>query len=425
VARSPLSEGLIQANGRIEGDRITVGAKLAGRVRTLAVREGDSVEANQTLVVLDDTQADARVAQAKAALGQADGRHRQATAAIAEADAEVTRAVAFVAEARARRDHAAQAVTAAAARVDAARSGVVVLRREVDLAIATADAGVRQARAAAARARAAEVQARRDAERYAWLAAQELVEPQRAEQAELAWIAAQSELVAAASAVAQAESLASDAALGPGRIGVREDELRAVEAQRAQQTAAVAQAEATVEAAGVATTAARAVLEQARAALGQAAAGRDQAAAALTEAESARGDLTIVAPARGVVVTRIVNAGEVVGAGAPLLELVDLDRLYLEVFVPETAIGKVRLGLPARVHVDAFPSQPYAATVKFIASRAEFTPKEVQTPDERVRLVYAVRLYVDRNPDHRLTPGLPADAVIRWKEATPWQPPRW
>ena len=61
----------------------------------------------------------------------------------------------------------------------------------------------------------------------------------------------------------------------------------------------------------------------------------------------------------------------------------------------------------------------------YIASRAEFTPKEVQTPDERVKLVYAVKLYLKSNPDHRLTPGLPADAVIRWREDAAWAKPRW
>jgi HlyD family secretion protein len=95
------------------------------------------------------------------------------------------------------------------------------------------------------------------------------------------------------------------------------------------------------------------------------------------------------------------------------------------VFVPETEIGRVRLGLPARIYTDAFPERPFPATVRYIASRAEFTPKEIQTPDERVKLVYAVKLYLDENPDHRLTPGLPADAVIRWKDDTPWQRPRW
>jgi len=97
----------------------------------------------------------------------------------------------------------------------------------------------------------------------------------------------------------------------------------------------------------------------------------------------------------------------------------------LKVYVPEIEIGKVRLGLPARIYTDAFPDKPFPATLRYIASQAEFTPKEVQTADERVKLVYAVKLYLDENPDHRLTPGLPADAVIRWQENAPWAKPRW
>jgi len=121
---------------------------------------------------------------------------------------------------------------------------------------------------------------------------------------------------------------------------------------------------------------------------------------------------------------RMVDVGEVVTAGAPLLELVDLDRLYLQVYVPEVQIGRVRLELPARIYTDAFPDQPFQATVRYIASKAEFTPKEVQTPDERVKLIYAVRLYLTDNSDHRLTPGLPADAIIRWKDGVAWAKPR-
>ena len=108
-----------------------------------------------------------------------------------------------------------------------------------------------------------------------------------------------------------------------------------------------------------------------------------------------------------------------------MFDIVDLDRLYLKVFIPANEIGKVRLGLPARIYTDAFPDEPLAATVRHIASQAQFTPKEVQTPDERVKLVYAVKLYLDANPQHRATPGLPADAVIRWKEDAPWARPRW
>jgi HlyD family secretion protein len=151
---------------------------------------------------------------------------------------------------------------------------------------------------------------------------------------------------------------------------------------------------------------------------------RDQAEAVLQETESILADLTILAPANGTITTRMIDIGEVVAAGTPLFEIVDLDRLYLKAYVPEVQIGKVRLGLSARIYTDAFPDQPFEATVRYIASKAEFTPKEVQTPDERVKLIYAAKLYLEANPDHRLTPGLPADAIIRWKEDVAWMRPK-
>jgi HlyD family secretion protein len=423
--RPGLPEGLLQVNGRIEGDRVTVSSKFPGRVHRLLAREGDRVARNDVLVVLDDTQAGARVAQARAGLVQAEQRVRQADAAVAEADAAVTRTLVAVEQARARREQVAYAVASVEARIEGARTSLAVFRSEIAVTIATAEADVAQALAAIARADAIEEQAQHDAARYRWLAEHELVEPQRAEQAELAWKTARTEALSATSGLAQAHERLKDARLGPDRVRAREDDLRGLQAQRAQEQAAVAEADAGLEHARLATSQARAVLAQMRAALDHARAARDQAAAAVVEAASVRDDLTIVAPAAGVVTTRIIDIGEVVGAGAPLLEIIDLDRLYLKVFVPEIQIGKVRLGLPARVHVDAWPSEPYAATLRYIAARAEFTPKEVQTPDDRVKLVYAVKLYLDRNPEHRLTPGVPADAVIRWKETTPWQKPRW
>jgi HlyD family secretion protein len=423
--RAMLAEGLLQANGRIEGDHVTVASKVAGRVHRLLVREGDTVTAGQVVAVLDDTQAEARVAQARAGLGEAAQRVDQAKALLTEAEAKLVQARTAVAQAEARAVQARQAVTMVEARLEAARTSLGVLRREVGVAVTHAEAGVAQGRATLARADAAEKQARRDAERMHWLVERELVEPQRSEQADLAWTAARNDVLAARSGLVQAEQRLTDAHLGPDRVRAREDEVRALEAQRGHERAGVAQAEAAAEQARAAVSQAEAVRAQARAALGQAAAAREQAQAALVEAESVRGDLTIAAPTGGVVMTRMTETGEVLAAGAPMLDVVDLDRLYVKVFVPETAIGKLRLGLPARVHIDAFPDRPFAATVRYVASRAEFTPKEVQTTEERVKLVYAVKLYLDENPDHRLTPGLPADAVIRWKEGTPWQPPRW
>lgn len=424
-ARRPLPEGLIQANGRIEGDHVTVASKFLARVERLAVREGDSVERGQALVLLADAQVDARIEQAGAALAQSVERVRAATAALQEADAGLAQAHTALTQARARAAEARQTVGVVEARIRAARTALALLRDEVDVAIAGAEAGLAEARARRVRAGASESQASRDADRLRRLAEDGLVAPQQSEQADLAWATARSEVSVAESAEVQAAQRLGDARLGPQRIAAREDEIATLEAERRRALTAVTEAEAAAEQALLVVTQAEATVTRARAGLGQATGAREQARAALAEAESVRQDLTLPAPTAGVVMTRMVDVGEVVAAGAPLLELVDLDRLYLKVFVAETVIGKLRLGLPAMIHTDAFPDRPFPATVRYIASRAEFTPKEVQTPSERVKLVYAVRLYLAANPEHRLTPGLPADAVIRWKPDVAWQKPRW
>jgi HlyD family secretion protein len=287
------------------------------------------------------------------------------------------------AQLRARVDQAAAAVATHESQLASAKVGLDLLRKEVPLSADFAKAGVGRAQAALAKAEASERQARLDADRLRDLAAKGFSSSQLYERAQLALEAAASESASARETLVQSRKQLAQAELGGDRIRAREAEFLALQAQLRQ------------------------------------------AQAALAEAESVLADLTIRAPAAGVVVTRVREPGEVVAAGAPLLDLVDLDPLYLKVYVAEAQIGKLRRGLPARIHTDAFPDQPFDATVRYISSRAEFTPKEVQTPDERVKLVYAVKLSLTANPDHRLTPGLPADAVIRWKEDVPWAKPRW
>lgn len=339
VVSHGLPDGLIQANGRIEGDHITVASKFAGRVQELLAREGDTVHAGQVLVRLDDVQTRTRVDQAR------------------------------------------RGFEALESQVQAAHASLAVLNLEVPLAIETADAGLSSARAVVDQARAVEDEARRDVERMRPLIAEQAVSRQQVDQAEARWNVAKSEITTARSRLTQAVKELAQAELGWKRIRTKENEVATWERQR------------------------------------------DQAEAALAEAESILADLTIVAPTSGTITTRMVDTGEVVVAGAPLLELMDLDRLYLKVYIPEIEIGKVRLGLPARIYTDAFPDQPFDATVGYIASKAEFTPKEVQTRDERVKLIYALKLYLASNPDHRLTPGLPADAIIRWHDGVAWMKP--
>ncbi|TAK08247.1 MAG: HlyD family efflux transporter periplasmic adaptor subunit [Candidatus Manganitrophaceae bacterium] len=152
------------------------------------------------------------------------------------------------------------------------------------------------------------------------------------------------------------------------------------------------------------------------------AASQSEAAAAQAirrEAEAALSEMRITAPITGTIVTKAMEEGELALPGRTLVTLVDLTHPYLRVYLPEREIGKVKLGDPARVFVDSFPNRPFEAEVTEVAQKAEFTPKDVHMPDERVTLVYGVKLQI-KNPQGFLKPGMPADALIKWKPETPW-----
>jgi HlyD family secretion protein len=147
------------------------------------------------------------------------------------------------------------------------------------------------------------------------------------------------------------------------------------------------------------------------------------AQASVREAQANLDDTAVYAPAAGVILTREIEPGEVVSPGTPLFTMVDLNQLYLRVFINETDIGKIRLGQEARIFVDAFPDRPFTAKVSRVSQRAEFTPKYVETREERVKMVFAVELRAD-NTEGFLKPGMPGEALLRWKDDVPWQRPR-
>lgn len=148
-----------------------------------------------------------------------------------------------------------------------------------------------------------------------------------------------------------------------------------------------------------------------------------EARAALAEQQRYLEEMTVRAPTAGTVLVRTVERGEWVQPGTPLYSLVDLNQLYLKIYVPEPDIGKLALGQEARVHVDAYPRRSFPARLSKVASEAEFTPKNVETRQERVKLVFAVELTLAENPGGVLKPGMPADAVVRLAEGPDWFAP--
>lgn len=136
----------------------------------------------------------------------------------------------------------------------------------------------------------------------------------------------------------------------------------------------------------------------------------DQATAALELADRAVADCTVAAPIEGVVTTRIRDVGEFVAVGAPIVTISRLDQVWLSIYVPEARLSEVKLGAPAYVKVDGDPAT-YEGMVEFISPEAEFTPRDVQTADERAKLVYRVKIALP-NPDGVFKPGMPADGYL-------------
>ncbi|HMA54028.1 MAG TPA: efflux RND transporter periplasmic adaptor subunit [Acidobacteriota bacterium] len=123
-------------------------------------------------------------------------------------------------------------------------------------------------------------------------------------------------------------------------------------------------------------------------------------------------DCTITAPAGGIVTHKAVEAGELVTPGSTLVTLTGLDSVHVMIYITEKEMGRVRLGDAVEVRIDAFPDKVFAGKVTYISPEAEFTPKNVQTKEDRVKLVFGVKVEIE-NRDGLLKPGLPADALIR------------
>lgn len=276
---------------------------------------------------------------------------------------------------------AADNLRASQQRLRAADTQLALLRSQVALQIKQATAAVREAQAKLERARANAAQAAKDAQRSAQLAEERVVPLQKAEHARLQAIVEEK-----AQREVEEGKRRADMQLALAQLGEQQ-----IQAQSAERDA---------------------LAQQVR-----------QAEAVLAEQHSYVHYFTVRSPLQGTVLTRTVELGEWVTVGAPLFTLVDLAQLYMKVYIPEPQVGLVALGQEARVYVDAYPEQAFPARVTRVAQQAEFTPKNVETKEERVKLVFAVEVSLQENPGGVLKPGMPGDAVIRWKPEAPWRRP--
>jgi HlyD family secretion protein len=381
----------ITGSGTIEADIVAITSEIGGRIIAFHADEGDEVEPGAVLVELDPATLEAQRDQQQAALVAARANLDNVSAP--PRPEAVAAAQAAVQQAEASRDGAyavwqqAQAVVdnplELNAQVDSTRGQIAMLQQQVEAAQAaqkTADIQSEEA-------------ARNQSNDEGITESQAAVK--QAEAAKIGVDITQAELAGARSQLALLIALRDR----PLSLIVQANSSRMAFVQA---TAAVTDAQAKLALAKAGALPEDVAIAQAQV---------QQAEAAVALADVQLGKLTLTAPRGGIITERPLNVGELASPGAILLNLGDLDRVTLTVYIPETQIGRVKPGQTAYVNVDAYPGQTFQGTVTFIRPEAEFTPKNVQTKEERVNLVFAVKISLD-NPDHRLKPGMPADVEI-------------
>ena len=137
----------------------------------------------------------------------------------------------------------------------------------------------------------------------------------------------------------------------------------------------------------------------------------ERARAALQQIDTQLGELEVKAPADAFIEVLRVRPGDLINPSAPVATLVELDRLWVRVYVPEPELGHAQLGKDVTIKVDTYSNETFKGTIEQVASRGEFTPRNVQTRSEREHQVFAVRVRID-NSSHRLRAGMAADVSI-------------
>ncbi len=414
------ASGVQSVSGYIEADETDLTAETKGRIARLAADEGDYVKAGQVLVQLDTALLEAEVEQAQAQVNTALTQLAKVEAGLPETEIAKAEAAVFVAQAKADKAHVdwQNAVMLRDnpqeldMQIDAARTNLQLAELHFQQTIPLKDAG----------------ESVWEAWHVNWDWLQEdhrkcrsnpmtgdtmcmTLEPSEAQQqdAGVAWNLAGTDRWSAwvnlnsAEAVRQhAETQLDD--LLRLRNDPQESQVKARQAQADSQTAL---AEVQVAEAKLYVLQAGPRPEQVAVAQAQV----NRAEAGLVALQVSQDQHAVTAPQSGWVVQRRVSEGEMAIPGQPLLTVADLSRVNLIVYVPEPDIDTVNVGQTVNVYVDAFPREPFAGTVTYISDQAEFTPKNIQTREERINTVFAVKIRLD-NEDQRLKPGMPADAIL-------------
>jgi len=355
VQNRSMPKGVLFVSGRIESDDSAVASKVAGKIREITVREGDTVKAGQTIAVLDDPQTLSREEQARS----------------------------MSREAQARLDRATQQIGVLNKQLEESKMMVDQSKLDAQGRVRQAEAQLAAAEASLAQAEATLEQAKYDASKFGTLAD----------------AGAESERTAVqARTTADAQEAAVKAARR--QVEAYRGALEAARANLANPAIRTAQTDALLQ-----------QIRQAQSDIEAAKADKAHSEQQISEAEANKNDLNVVAPFDATVATRSAEPGEVVAAGTPIVTLVNYNQVYLRGYLPEGEIGRVRVGQPARVFLDSAPDKPWDAYVSRVDPEASFTPENTYFQSDRVKQVVGLKLML-KDPQGYAKPGMPADGEI-------------
>ena len=355
----------IVVSGNLELTLVDLSFKIAGRMTDLTVREGDWVKQGQLIARLDPVQLQQQRARDQAIVFGAESQYRQLTTGIEFQKATI-------------------------------ESDIAAKQAEINEAQAKLDqllAGSRKQDIQQAEAAVTDLQAQLDWARQEWDRAQTLYKNEDISKSQ--YDQAHSKFNSATAMLGQAQDKLALVKEGP-----RQEEIAAARAQGARAQAGLKGAEANrldLQRKEQELVASRAEIERSRAQVG------------ISDAQL--NDTTLVAPINGVVLVKSAEAGEVLAAGTTIVSIGDLEHPWLRAYIGEGDLGRVKLGQQVKLTTDSFKNKTYSGKVSFISSEAEFTPKQIQTKEERVKLVYRIKIEVD-NQSHELKNNMPIDAEI-------------
>jgi len=355
----------ILVSGNLELTQVDLSFKTAGRMTELAVREGQFVKKGDLIARLDSAQLEQQLLRDQAAVASAQSSLQQLETSIeyqgATIDSDISTRRAELAQAQAKLD---------------------------ELLAGSRPQEVQQAQSAVADAKAWNDQAKSDWDRAQALFAREDISKSQYDQA-------RAKLDSTAAQLRQVQDRLALVTEGP-----RKEEIAGARAQVARAQAAVQTAEAN-----------RIELRRKREELAARKSEIDRTRAQVGMTQTQIADATVVAPIDGVVLVKAAEAGEVIAAGSTIVSLGDLTHPWLRAYINETDLGRIQLGGKVQLSTDSYKGKTYDGRISFISSEAEFTPKQIQTKEERVKLVYRIKIDVD-NSHQELKNNMPVDGEI-------------